>query len=110
MKKNKSNTSGIVYSTNPGFQIKQPDKIIQTPLRQNLKVWLERKGGGKVVTVVRDFAGNNNDLEKLGKMLKAKCGTGGTVKDREILIQGDNRDKVIKFLTEAGYAAKKAGG
>lgn len=110
MPKNKSTSSGIVYSTNPDFKIKSEKEIISTPKKQNLKVWLERKAGGKLLTVVKDFTGNQKDLEQIGKMLKTKCGTGGAVKDYEILIQGDHRNKVIQILNEAGYNAKKAGG
>lgn len=100
-----------MYSTNPDFKINEEEKTgISSVKTQNLRVWLERKGGGKVVTVIRDFVGHTKDLEALGKMLKTKCGTGGAVKDREILIQGDNRDKVLKLLAEKGYNAKKAGG
>ena len=113
MSKKKSAFSGIIYSTNPAFNIQgnKENEISKTPItkKQDLRVWLERKGGGKVVTVVKGYMGNPQTLEEIGKMLKAKCGTGGTVKDYEILIQGDNRDKV-KLLAEAGYNAKNAGG
>ena len=78
--------------------------------QQNLKVWLERHKAGKLATVVRGFVGKEEDLEILGKTLKQKCGTGGTVKDGEIMIQGDKRDQVLDLLIKAGYKAKKAGG
>ena len=112
MAKNKSNFSGIMYSTNPDFKIKDEEETVHTPgiKTQDLRVWLERKGGGKVVTIVKGYKGHLKDMEALGKMLKSKCGTGGAVKDFEILIQGDNREKVLKWLAEAGYNAKKAGG
>jgi translation initiation factor 1 len=111
-KKNKP--LGVVYSTNPEFQyhydeVEEPETL--PPQMQNLRVSLDRKQrGGKQVTLVTGFVGKQDDLETLGKQLKSKCGTGGAVKDNEILIQGDFRIKVLEFLTGAGYKAKQAGG
>ncbi|CAG5009555.1 hypothetical protein DYBT9275_04524 [Dyadobacter sp. CECT 9275] len=108
----KKNRSGIVYSTNPEFEFSDNEDDIQTlpPTQQDLRIWLERKGGGKVTTAVKGFTGTLADLETLGKLLKNLCGSGGTVKDQEVQIQGDHRDKVIAWLLSKGYKAKKAGG
>ena len=99
----------IVYSTNPDFHFDdEPEQTVTLPpAQQKLHVRMERSGrGGKTVTVVDNFIGREEDLEALGKMLKTKCGVGGTVKDGQILIQGDFRDRVIVILSTAGYKAK----
>ncbi|GAA4446999.1 translation initiation factor [Ravibacter arvi] len=109
----KRNHSGIVYSTDPDFNFDEDlsdESETPPPGSQDLRIWLERKGGGKVATVVRGYAGRLSDLEQLGKQLKALCGSGGTVKDFEIIVQGDHRDKVLSWLISKGYKAKKAGG
>jgi translation initiation factor 1 len=111
--KNK-NLHGIVYSTNPDFKPQQEqssEKNTLPPQQQDLRVMLDRKQrGGKTVTLVTGFTGATGDLEKLGKLLKTKCGTGGAVKDGEIMIQGDARDKIVAILLSLGYKVKKAGG
>lgn len=105
---------GMVYSTNPDFEYdtageQEPETL--APERQNLRIWLDRKHrGGKTVTIVRGFVGRETDLAELGRMLKSKCGTGGSAKDGEIIIQGDRRDRVAELLAAAGYVCKKAGG
>lgn len=104
---------GMVYSTNPDFQYTTEEKVEEQtlpPRQQNLRVWLDRKQrAGKVVTIVRGFRGTTADLEELGRMLKQRCGVGGSAKEGEILIQGDHRDRVVEILLKAGYGCKKAG-
>lgn len=105
---------GVVYSTNPNFQYQvkpQADAATIPPNQQDLRVSLDKKHrAGKAVTLISGFIGKEADLEKLGKELKSKCGVGGTVKDREILIQGDHRDRIVTLLQNAGYKVKKSGG
>jgi translation initiation factor 1 len=100
MSKDSNDKSGIVYSTNPDFT---------KPSQQNLRVWKEYHGG-KTVTIIRDYVGRDSDLEALGKEIKVKCGVGGTVKNGEIIIQGDKREQIMKLLEQKGFKAKKAGG
>ncbi len=117
MKKNKkSNRTGVVYSTNPNFSYTYgagEEEAGQIPPKdQSLRIFLDRKKRkGKEVTLVSGYQGSDDDLKALGKMLKSKCGVGGSVKDGEILIQGNHRDRVLQLLLDAGYSkTKKSGG
>lgn len=101
----------IVYSTNPDFRYKEEEEEeVATPEKrqQKLRVSIEKKGrGGKTVTVVSGFTGSEDDLKELGKLLKTKCGVGGSVKDGDILIQGEFRQRIIDLLKEEGYSQTK---
>ncbi len=113
MSKKDKNRLNVVYSTNPDFKYEEPqEENAETlpPAKQNLKVYLDRLGGGKMLSRVTGFTGSSEDLESLCKLLKQKCGVGGNSKEGQILIQGDNRDKIVTLLTKEGYKIKKAGG
>lgn len=112
-KKQKNTNSPLVYSTNPDFQFETEETNTETlaPNQQKLYVSIDRKQrGGKDVTLIEGFIGDEDDLKELGKKLKTKCGVGGSVKDGEILIQGNFRDKVIELLNQDGYQTKRKGG
>ena len=109
-KKNKPDTRGFVYSTDPDFQFQPQDQAIETlqPSLQQLRIRLDAKHrAGKAVTLITGFIGREEDLEALGKKLKSFCGTGGSAKDGEIIIQGDQRDKVMQCLHKNGYTRSK---
>ena len=102
---------GVVYSTNPDFNYAKEETVeaeTLEPSRQRLTVTIDRRNrGGKQVTLVSGFVGTQEDLAALGKILKVKCGVGGSAKDGEITIQGDLRDKVTSLLKDLGYNAKR---
>ena len=109
-KKNKPDTRGFVYSTDPGFKFEEEPDTGETlpPAQQKLKVRLDtRHRAGKAVTLVEGFTGKEEDLQELGKKLKSFCGTGGSAKDNEIIIQGDQREKVLQWLLKNGYKPAK---
>jgi len=109
-KKNKGTSSPMVYSTDPNFKIEVEEENIETlsPADQVLSVILETKHrAGKTVTIVYGFVGAEEDMNVLGKSLKNHCGTGGSVKDGEIIIQGDHRQKVFQYLQKKGYKKVK---
>ena len=114
MSKKKPNSSGIVYSTDPDFKMDEDVQQEETLASrvQKLRVRLDTKQrAGKAVTLVEGFMGRMEDLEDLGKKLKGYCGTGGSVKDGLIIIQGDQRDKILQWLLKNEYSSsKKAGG
>lgn len=114
MSKNKKERINIVYSTNPNFQFEEDsfDEAETLPNnQQKLYVSIDKKSrAGKEVTLIEGFVGLEEDLKELGKMLKSKCGVGGTVKDNEILIQGNFRDKIMQLLEKEGYRVVRKGG
>lgn len=114
MARNRADNKGFVYSTDPQFQFDNEAAQEPTlpPAQQKLRLQLETKHrGGKTATVVKGFVGSGQDLEELAKKLKSFCGTGGTAKENEIVIQGDQRDKMLQWLLKNGYThTKKSGG
>lgn len=111
MSKKKTSSNVIVYSTDPSFRSNEEERSEENtlaPANQLLKIRLDTKHrSGKAVTLVEGFAGKDEDLEVLGKQLKTFCGTGGSVKDGHIIIQGDQRVKVLQWLKKNGYNKSK---
>lgn len=109
-KKNKPDSKGFVYSTDPDFKFEANEEYNETllPAQQKLRIRLDTKHrAGKAVTLIEGFIGKGDDLEELGKKLKSFCGTGGAAKDGEIIVQGDQRDKVLQWLIKNGYKNAK---
>ena len=104
---------GFVFSTNKDFDFDSIEQTTETPApnKQRLEAHLDKKNrAGKVATVNKGFSGTEEDLKELGKMLKTKCGVGGAVKDNQIIIQGNFRDKIMQLLQGEGYQVKRVGG
>lgn len=110
-KKNKPDNRGFVYSTDPQFQYQHNDEEPVETLpsaQQKLRIKLDTKQrAGKAVTLTTGFVGKDEDLQTLGKQLRNHCGTGGSAKDGEIIVQGDQRDKVLQWLLKNGYSGTK---
>jgi translation initiation factor 1 len=112
MAKSFESLGGLVFSTNKNIDLSNQEDEVETPIpgQQDLRVWLEKNHrGGKIASVIKGFVGKQEDLEALGKTIKTKCGTGGSAKEGEIIIQGDHREKIVALLQQLGYKAKKAG-
>ena len=112
-KKSKKNRIGVVYSTNPDYNYDHDAEEVETlpNQQQKLRVQIDRKQRrGKEVTLITGFVGSEDDLKSLGKMLKSKCGVGGSAKDGEIIVQGNNKQKVLDLLKKEGYSQTKGVG
>lgn len=113
-KKKKNGIGGIIYSTDPGYPYEEDQVSVPAlpPSQQRLRIWLDSKHrAGKSVTLITGFEGKAVELEAMGKALKTYCGAGGAVKDGEIILQGDHREKVMQWLLAKGYTnTKRSGG
>ena len=112
MEKNKKNRKGVMYSTNPDFEFEYENEKMDTLSnnQQNLKVCIDKHRAGNIAVIIKGFVGTADNLKALGKILKAKCGVGGSAKNGEIIIQGDLRDKVMDILAKEGYNYRRVGG
>ncbi len=110
-KKNRRNRVDIIYSTDPDYDYEyeeDQEEATLEPAHQKLRVVLDRKKRrGKTVTLVTGFVGTADDLKDLGKVLKSKCGVGGSAKDGEIMVQGDHKSRVVDLLKDMGYSKTK---
>ena len=102
----------IVYSTDPNYSAEDEKVIVEViePGKQNLRIWLEKRPGNKIVSIIRGFIGTDSELKDLSKVLKKRCGIGGSVKATEIIIQTKDRQKLLQILNDLGYFAKLSGG
>jgi len=112
MVKNKKNKKGVMYSTNSDFEFEYENQAMETLSNneQCLKVCIDKHRAGKIAVIIKDFVGNTEDLKALGKLLKTKCGVGGSAKNGEIIIQGNVREKVMEILEKEEYNYKRVGG
>ena len=112
MGENKKRRKGIIYSTKPDFEFQYENEELETlpPNKQMLKVCIDKQRAGKIAVIIKEFVGTTNGLKALGKLLKTKCAVGGSVKNGEIIIQGNVRDKVMEILGKEGYNYKRVGG
>jgi len=112
MAKKGKNRKGVMYSTNPDFEYEYEGEEVETlpNNQQNLKVCIDKHRAGKIAVIIKGFVGTTDDLKSLGKILKARCGVGGSAKNGEIIIQGNVRDKVMEILQKEGYNHKRVGG
>lgn len=111
MAKKKKRKVGVMYSTNTNYNFEyEKEEETLAPNEQWLEIWIDKKNrGGKIATLVKGFIGKEDDLKDLGKLLKSKCGVGGTTKDGEVIIQGNHRDKIMVILNSKGYNCKRVG-
>ena len=112
MGKNKKNRKGIMYSTNPDFEYEYENQEMETlpASKQNLKICIDKHRAGKIAVIIKNFVGTTDDLKKLGKLLKTKCGVGGSTINGEVIIQGNMREKVMEILQKEGFHYKRVGG
>ena len=102
----------IVFSTDPDFDINNElnKKDVHKPEEQNLRIWIEKRPGNKIVSIIRGYVGTKSELKNLSKIVKKQCGVGGSVKTGEIIIQTKDRQKLLQILNDLGYFAKLSGG
>ena len=108
----KKNKKLIIYSTNPNFEYDEDnhEDITLEPSDQLLEVWIDKHRAGKTAIIIKGYEGNLSEIKALSKKLKTKCGVGGSVKNGEIIIQGNVRDKIMDILKQDGYKYKRVGG
>ena len=112
MAKKGKNRKGVMYSTNPDFEYEFEGEEVETlpNNEKHLKVCIDKHRAGKIAVIIKEFIGTTEDLKSLGKLLKSKCGVGGSVKNGEIIIQGNIRNKVMEILEKERYNYKRVGG